>query len=128
MQIGTSNNIERTGDRDLSFSNLMRKPRNIRVCDTDPSPRCTCCKRLIALFEAKRMTRPENDWIMAHTEYTRIDAALLDVEAYFLCTSDDWKNLVVIRLGDFKERPFTESSFISWLEEKGCSRCKGEKI
>lgn len=69
MLIGTSNNIERTGDRDLDFSALMRLPRGIRVCDIDPSPRCPKCDHMIAIFEAKRMSEPTKDWVLAHTSY-----------------------------------------------------------
>ena len=128
MRIGTSNNVEGTGDRDLGFSALMRLPRGIRVCDIDPSPRCPKCNHAIAIFEAKRTSRKSNAWILAHTADVRIDASLLGVEAYFLCTTDAWTNLMIIRLRDFKEVKYTAAQFIQWLESKECRNCKKEKI
>ena len=124
MLIGTSNNVERTSDRDLGFSTLMRLPRGIRVCDIDPSPRCPKCDHAIAVFEAKRMDCPTRGWILAHTSYVRIDAGKLGVDAYFMCSADDWNKITIVRLRDFLQVVWSREGFIDWLEKKDCPNCK----
>jgi hypothetical protein len=121
MNPGTVNNNERTGDRDLGFSEVMREPKNIRAVDNDVHPRCPKCKHAIARFEVKRMDTPEIGWVVAHTEYTRIDAKLLGVKAYFVRQSAaGWLEMVVTdvtEIGKFKSvGRMTREAFISWVE------------
>ena len=50
-------NIERTGDRDLYWSGLLRRTRDVRQCDHDfdsLETRCDHCKLCIAFIEATR--------------------------------------------------------------------------
>jgi hypothetical protein len=83
MNPGTSNNNERSGDRDMAFSNLMRKPRGIKACDYDPLPICKECQHPIVMWEVKRKPLTGAS-LMSNTKYTRIAADAFGVPAYFI--------------------------------------------
>jgi len=132
MNPGTSNNNERSGDRDMAFSDLMRKPEGIRVADFDPYPICMKCEHPIAVWEVKRKPLPGR-LLMSNTKYTRILADVLGVRAYFIHhqpnhevvsrVEDDGEiilqpepRLTVTRLDNCKERTFTYAEFKTWVE------------
>jgi hypothetical protein len=118
MNPGTANNHRRTESGfDREFSDLMRKPRGIRVCDWDGQVRCPRCKRALALFEAKKMEEPTSGWIAAHTEYVQMDARLLDIPAYFIRQiKSSWQTMHITRLSDGRTAEKSRAQFISWVE------------
>jgi hypothetical protein len=124
MQIGTDNNIERTGDRDLDFSTFMRSPKGVKVCDIDPSPVCPMCGEFKAIFEAKRVMLPDKIWALRNTEYVRKLAARCGVEAYLLCSINKWENMFVIGLKDFVFCFYNKEEAVSWIQHIPCPFCK----
>jgi hypothetical protein len=117
--IGTTNNIERTGDRDSKFSDLMREPKGVRVCDIDLSPICPNCKYWIVLFEAKRDPGALIDnWVWSHSEYTRNTAKKLGIRAYMLYSwNGQWDEIEIIHLdGGFKREKLSRQQFIDRIE------------
>jgi hypothetical protein len=121
MHIGTPNNINRSRDRDDAFSDLMRRPEGIRVCDIDPSPVCPHCHRWTALFEAKRDKRAEDpSWCWFNTSYIRKAAEDLGIKAYMLYSPDgQWQKIVVIHLDGMGRRDvLSQEDFIKRLEAR----------
>jgi hypothetical protein len=113
MSVGTHNNFERTGDRDLAFSALMRKPRGVKVCDFDPMP-IGPDNLPYVMWEVKRETG-NRDWILAHTRYVSAVAEKLGVPAYFIYHRPD-DSVVITRLSDFVIRTMTSEEFVKWVE------------
>ncbi len=137
--VGTSNNEERTGDRDLGFSNLMREPKGMRSCDIDVSPVCRRCKNYFVFFEAKRwnISRPEltlsfrgRDEIQKHSRYTVNSAKRQGIPAYFVASTDEWQTIDVVRLEDWFGMQMTRIEFVQWLERRALEHlecCPGEE-
>lgn len=71
--IGTSNNIERTFERDLTFSRFMRTVEGVRHLDLDLYQYCPSCSRIQVVFEATATRGFKN------TTMTRALAAQLNV-------------------------------------------------
>lgn len=114
---GTSNNNERSGDRDNAWSELMRKPAGVRSCDFDVFPICPRCKFPIMLYEVKR-TFPSNIWAWKHSEYVRNVAGVLRIPAYYVHHETDRVTVVRLkRTGDMNtRRTFTKAEFVAWVE------------
>lgn len=141
---GTANNNERTGDRDLYFSWILRQPsspsRKLRSCDFDtlpdapPTVICDKCGLPVLWLEATRQQGYKA------TRYTQNIARKLGVPAYLIRHSGRWgvsnngsdrqpsPTFEVERLSDHKKQTFEgEQEFIKWLESKfesHWSRCK----
>jgi hypothetical protein len=133
---GTVNNQERSGDRDLYWSWLMRQPTlgkegKLRSCDLDypeggPQGYCDACSLPFMLIEA---TRKEG---FKPTRYTKAHAMKLGVEGYLIRHNgqigtdikygSDRKPSTffeITRLSDSKVKTFTdEVTFIEWVERK----------
>lgn len=118
---GTKNNVERSGDRDIAFSELMRQPEGIRTCDFDVMPFCVKCKLPIFMLESKRKY-PSTIWAWAHTEYIRNMAKILGVPAYFMHHRPAEKLITVVPLrpdGDMSgEVTFAYPDYVKWVEKK----------
>jgi hypothetical protein len=118
---GTKNNVERTGDRDIAFSELMRRPAGIRTCDFDVMPFCVKCKRPLFMLESKRKF-PSTIWAWRHTEYIRVMASDLGIPAYFMHHQPSDEKLTVLLLkpdGDLGvSRTFTYDEYVQWIEKK----------
>lgn len=132
---GTANNTERSGDRDLYFSWVLRQPTSpshkCRSCDFDALPHlaptifCNKCSLPVLLIEA---TRAQG---FKATRYTQAIARKLEIEAYLVRHSGVWglskdgsdrtpsPTFEVTRLSTGKVGVFQgEAEFIKWLEEK----------
>ena len=111
--LGTKNNKERTGDRDLQFSALMRRPRGIKVCDIDPLPFGPDNLPYV-LWEVKRKTG-NRDWILDNTAYVRAMAEELGRPTYFLYHRPNDSIVEATRLSDFERRVMTYAQFVNWV-------------
>src|SRR5438270_9029038 len=82
MNPGTINNNERSGDRDLYWSNVLRLPYHpsgkLRVCDNDPTIFCDACSLPIFMAEVCR------HWNFKGTRYTINQAKKMEIEAYLI--------------------------------------------
>jgi len=131
---GTANNQERTGDRDLYFSWVLRQPASpsgqLRSCDFDtlpdapPTVICNRCSLPVLWLEATR-----KDGFKA-TRYTEAIARKLGIPAYLVRHAGRWGLLndgsdrqpspkfEVVRLSDRKSMTYNERQFIEWLQRK----------
>jgi len=124
FMVGTKNNVERTGDRDLDFSATMRKPKGIRACDFDVVPICPMCNLPILLWEVKRQNKGPL-WAYRHSTYVRNMARILGVPAYFVYHQPELKRFDLTSykgedLPTFSPHTFSlrEEVFIAWIEKQ----------
>lgn len=132
---GTANNVERSGDRDLYFSWILRQPGSksgqVRSCDVDSIPHlgttlfCNKCNLPVVLMEATRGEGPKG------TRYTKAMAYKLGIPAYLVRHTGqlgkDIKNgtdrqvspnFDVTNLFNNRHANLDEQAFIEFLEQK----------
>jgi|HubBroStandDraft_1064217.scaffolds.fasta_scaffold47167_4 hypothetical protein len=128
---GTSNNVERTRDRDLEFSKLMRPIPGIKVCDIDPTPICPNCEHPILAWEVKREFR-NIYWAVCHSKYTRILALAFSIPAYFVYHQPADGKLTVTLLNadaEFPSQTYTVAEFQNWVGEQQAKHvCTSENL
>ena len=125
--IGTKNNVERTYERDMEWSRIMRRPNNrspgcdgLRVCDADPTIWCDKCKLPVVLVEATRSMNPKP------TTYIKATADKLGIPSYLAQhgPGEDGKEIITVtRLGWRGSRScrtviMTEDEWVSFCEKK----------
>src|SRR3990167_3501008 len=119
-----ASNEERTGDRDLYFSDLMRRPGNppedqifcnIRSCDFDPTLFCHVCKVPVFMTEAMRGSAIARE--SKGTTYMEAVARRLQIKAYLI--RRDVMGLWITSLPDRSRElgPLTEEAFVAWCHE-----------
>lgn len=121
MAVGTKRNKERSEDRDLEWSKLMRLPDKdaegcdgeLRSMDMDVSPWCNRCGLPIMLFEVTRETGYKG------TRYTHTLAQKIGVKSYLI--RHNLPESDVITVEDLKLGGPTDVSkvqFVRWVEKK----------
>jgi hypothetical protein len=132
----TGSNTERTRDRDLSFSELMRYPGttkedlnirregfdHLRSFDVDVSPLCDRCAMLIAVFEA---TRDINGY--KATRYVQKFAEQLGVTAFLIKHLEAGLDFYASVTNLSTEENFTvnsKESYVEWVESLYLSHVK----
>src|SRR5208282_3472605 len=117
------NNIEKTGDRDLRWSQIMRQPSKkargcgkLRSCDWDTNPICDGCGLPIIMLEVTRQL----DYSNKACRYTKSAARRLGVPAYLAWHggSGDKEKITITNLATGVRRDFTLAAFCLFIEDK----------
>lgn len=118
--IGTKNNIERTGTRDLEISRLMRLPSStaegcsgLRAIDFDVTIVCDQCGLPVFLQECTRNFAPKSH------RYVSATAKKLGVPAFLIRHGKELGGKILVQqVSPTKEDPnlYTEEEFTTWCE------------
>jgi hypothetical protein len=115
--VGTTNNRERTGDRDLEWSRIMGRPskdaegcEHLRSCDYDVTLICDKCSLPVFISEVYR------GGIFKPTRYVKALAKAIGVPAMLILHQGD--QITVTNIFEKVTKTFTENEYVKWVEHR----------